>query len=91
MRAFVYRNRDDCRKRCCGFAFDIRAVVGLAYGAALNVLDNCLLVGFALVRRDTLLGRFLLFGVLVGFPELPADAWLVEYTRTLDYRLAAAQ
>ena len=56
-------------------------------GAALNVLDNCLLIGFALVRWDTLLGRFLLFGVLVGFAELPADAWLVEYTRTLDYSI----
>jgi hypothetical protein len=29
-------------------------------GAALNVIDNCLLVGFTLVRRDALLGRFLL-------------------------------
>jgi hypothetical protein len=56
-------------------------------GAALNVVDNCLLVGFALVRRDALLGRFLLFGVLVGFAELPADAWLVDYSRTLDYSI----
>jgi hypothetical protein len=54
-------------------------------GAALNIVDNCLLISFALVRRDTLLGRFLLFGLLVGFAELPADAWLVDYTRTLDY------
>src|SRR5438046_7750711 len=56
-------------------------------GAALNIVDNCLLVGFALVRRDALLGRFLLFGLLVGFVELPADAWLVDYTRTLDYSI----
>jgi hypothetical protein len=56
-------------------------------GAALNLVDNCLLVGFALVRRDALLGRFLLFGLLVGFVELPADAWLVDYTRTLDYSI----
>jgi hypothetical protein len=56
-------------------------------GAALNIIDNCLLVGFALIRRDTLLGRFLLFGVVVGFTELPADAWLVDYTRTLDYSI----
>jgi hypothetical protein len=54
-------------------------------GAALNIVDNCLLVGFALVRRDMLLWRFLLFGVMVGFAELPADAWLVDHTRTLDY------
>jgi hypothetical protein len=56
-------------------------------GAALNIVDNCLLVGFALVRRDRLLGRFLLFGVVVGIAELPADAWLVDYTRTLDYSI----
>jgi hypothetical protein len=56
-------------------------------GAALNIVDNCLLIGFALVRRDALLGRFLLFGVVVGFAELPADAWLVDYTRTLDYSI----
>jgi hypothetical protein len=54
-------------------------------GAALNIIDNCLLVGFTLVRRDALLGRFLLFGLLVGFTELAADSSLVDYTRTLDY------
>jgi hypothetical protein len=54
-------------------------------GAALNVVDNCLLVGFTLVRRDALLARFLLFGVVIGVTELVADAWLVDYTRTLDY------
>jgi len=56
-------------------------------GAALNIVDNCLLIGFALVRRDALLSRFLLFGVVVGFTELAADAWLVDYTRTLDYSI----
>jgi hypothetical protein len=39
----------------------------------------------AVIRRDGLLARFLLFGLVVGFTELPADAWLVDYTRTLDY------
>ena len=34
-----------------------------------------------------MLGRFLLFGIVVGFCELPADAWLVDYTRTLDYSI----
>ncbi|HEV8618596.1 MAG TPA: hypothetical protein VGQ70_03805, partial [Candidatus Udaeobacter sp.] len=48
-------------------------------GAALNVIDNCLLVGFVIVRRDVLLARFLLFGLVVGLAELPADAWLVDY------------
>ena len=56
-------------------------------GAALNIVDNCLLVGFTIVRRDALLARFLLFGVVVGFTELAADAWLVDYTRTLDYSI----
>ena len=56
-------------------------------GAALNLIDNCLLVGFVIVRRDALLARFLLFGLAVGFAELPADAWLVDYTRTLDYSI----
>src|SRR5260370_23147832 len=52
-------------------------------GAALNVVDNCLFVGFIVVRRDALLTRFLLFGVVIGLTELAADA--VDYTRTLDY------
>jgi hypothetical protein len=56
-------------------------------GAALNVVDNFLLVGFIIVRRDALLTRFLLFGVVVGFTELAADAWLVDYTETLDYSI----
>jgi len=56
-------------------------------GAALNVVDNCLLVGFTVVRRDALLARFLLFGVVVGFTEVGADAWLVDYTCTLDYSI----
>ena len=43
-------------------------------GMALNLIDNCLLIGFAIVRRDGLLARFLLFGIIVGFTELPADA-----------------
>ena len=56
-------------------------------GAALNFVDNCLLVGFVLVRRDALLARFLLFGLVVGFTELAADAWLVDYAHTLDYSI----
>ncbi len=56
-------------------------------GVALNFVDNCLLVGFVLARRDALLTRFLLFGLVVGFTELAADAWLVDYTRTLDYSI----
>ena len=54
-------------------------------GAVLNLVDNCLLIGFVVVRRDAFLGRLLVFGLVVGFTELAADAWLVDYTRTLDY------
>src|SRR5438876_11256032 len=56
-------------------------------GAALNVVDNCLLVGFVLFRSDALLARFIVFGLLDGFAELPADAWLFVDTRTLDYSI----
>ena len=60
-------------------------------GAALNFVDNCLLVSFAVVRRDALLGRFLLFGVAVGLTEVAADAWLVDYTRTVDYSIGGGR
>ena len=43
-------------------------------GAALNCVDNCMLVGFAVVRRDALLVRFLLFGVL--FKQKQANSLL---------------
>ncbi len=56
-------------------------------GVALNIVDNCLLVSFVLAKRDALLARFLLFGLVVGFTELAADAWLVDYTHTLDYSI----
>src|SRR5882672_698803 len=54
-------------------------------GLALNLFDNALLLGFVLLHRDGLLARFMLFGLVVGFVELAADAWLVDYTHTLDY------
>ena len=56
-------------------------------GLALNVIDNCVLLGFVLRHRDRLLARFVLFGLAVGFTELAADAWLVDYTKTLDYSI----
>src|SRR5207247_10651836 len=60
-------------------------------GAALNIVDNCLLVGFAVVRRDALLARFLLFGAVVGLTELAADAWLVDHPRPLDYSIGGGR
>jgi hypothetical protein len=56
-------------------------------GLALNIIDNLFLLGFVIYRRDRLLAKFLLFGLIVGFTELAADAWLVDHTRTLDYSL----
>lgn len=54
-------------------------------GLVLNLFDNALLIGFVYLHRDGLLLRFILFGVAAGFAELAADAWLVQYTHTLDY------
>jgi hypothetical protein len=56
-------------------------------GLALNLVDNTLLIAFAIRHRDRFLFRLLLFGVITGLAELPADAWLVDYTRTLDYSI----
>jgi hypothetical protein len=56
-------------------------------GLALNLFDNALLLGFVILRRDALLARLLVFGLAVGLAELAADAWLVDYTRTLDYAI----
>jgi hypothetical protein len=54
-------------------------------GLALNLFDNALLLGFAVLYHDALLMRLMIFGLVTGFAELAADAWLVDYTRTLDY------
>jgi hypothetical protein len=87
--------RDRLRVVIATIVINIVAVSLLAFvpwsdwrtGVALNIVDNCLLVGFVLVKRDALLARFLLFGFVVGFTELAADAWLVDYTHTLDYSI----
>lgn len=54
-------------------------------GLALNLFDNVLLLVFMTTQRDTRLGQFMAFGLAVGVTELAADAWLVDYTHTLDY------
>lgn len=56
-------------------------------GVALNLVDNILLLSYVAMRRDRLLARFMVFGLAVGFAELAADAWLVDYTKTLDYSI----
>jgi hypothetical protein len=52
-------------------------------GLALNLFDNALLLAFVFLYHDTLLARLMVFGLVTGFAELAADAWLVDYTRTL--------
>ena len=54
-------------------------------GLALNLFDNFLLLSFVFLRRDLLIARLMVFGLAVGFAELPADAWLVLHTHTLNY------
>lgn len=54
-------------------------------GLALNLVDNAVLAGFAWRYRDRLLVRLMGYGLVVGLVELVADAWLVDFTRTLDY------
>src|SRR5258706_2376516 len=54
-------------------------------GAGLNLIDNALLVGFIIIRRDRFLANLMLFGIAVGFVELASDAWLVDVLKTLDY------
>src|SRR3954470_19913395 len=54
-------------------------------GLALNLVENAFLVAFSLRFRDRLIPHLMLFGLAVGVAELPADAWLVTSTGTLDY------
>jgi hypothetical protein len=54
-------------------------------GLMLNAIDNALLIGFAVMKRDALMGKLIVFGLAAGFVELAADAWLVDFTGTLDY------
>jgi hypothetical protein len=56
-------------------------------GLALNLFDNLLLLAFVALYHDRLLFRLMIFGLAIGFAELAADAWLVVYTRTLDYSI----
>lgn len=42
-------------------------------------------IAYALVTKDALLGRFLLFGMCAGWVELLPDHWLVAGTQTLIY------
>jgi len=74
---------------------NIIGVAGLAFapwsdwrtGAGLAVINNAILLAHVVRRRDGLLARFMLFGLALGFAELPADAWLVDATGTLDYSI----
>ena len=75
--------------------FNIAAVMVFAHlpwsdwrtGMALNLFNNAIFIIYAWHRRDRLMDRLLLFGIVLGFTELIADAWLVDFTRTLDYSI----
>ena len=56
-------------------------------GMALNFVDNVILAVYAFKFKDVFMGQLMLFGLGVGIAELPADAWLVAATRTLDYSI----
>ena len=56
-------------------------------GLALNLLDNAILLWWVITHRDLFLTRLMVFGLAVGITELAADAWLVDYTKTLDYSI----
>lgn len=56
-------------------------------GLAVALADDALLVGYVAVRRDAFMARLVVFGLVVGFVELVADAWLVTSTGTLDYSI----
>jgi hypothetical protein len=72
---------------------NIVAVGGLTFvpwsdwrtGLALNLVDNAALLWFVIRHGDLFLARLMVFELAVGFTELAADAWLVDYTKTLDY------
>ena len=56
-------------------------------GMALNLFDNAVLIWFTWRNKDQFLKNLILFGLVLGFTELFADAWLVDFTRTLDYSI----
>ena len=56
-------------------------------GAALNLVDNGLLLIHVFRMRDMLMLRLMFLGLVVGFAELATDAWLVYATGTLDYSI----
>jgi hypothetical protein len=42
-------------------------------------------LSYALIKKDKLLLSFFIFSLTAGFAELIADAWLVDFTKTLVY------
>lgn len=75
--------------------FNIAAVIFFANvpwsdwrtGMLLNLLDNAILLGYLLLKRDRTMLHLFVFSIILGFTELFADAWLVDVTHTLDYSI----
>jgi hypothetical protein len=56
-------------------------------GLGLNLVDNVILLAHCLRHRDRFMLHVMAFGLVAGFAELAADAWLVAGTGTLDYSI----
>jgi hypothetical protein len=61
--------------------------LGWKYAVISTVLEVAMICGFLGWTRDPLMGRLLVFGVIAGFGELPADAFSVQIKQTLVYPL----
>jgi len=62
-----------------------RQGAGWPAAAGLTAVEVGLAVAVAVWRRDALLGRLALFGLVAGFAELPADVLSVRIFQTLVY------
>lgn len=59
--------------------------LGWKAASVMTALEFLVVLAYGLRTRDPIIQRLLLFGILVGFGELPADAFSVQVTDTLVY------
>lgn len=58
---------------------------GPRFALATTAFTFSVMVGWTAWRRDPVLARWLLIGLVAGWLELLTDAWLVRATRSLEY------
>lgn len=58
---------------------------GIAGGYYWSLSLSALYLGFALLKRDTVFLKIIIFSYAAGIAELAADYWLVESTKSLVY------